>query len=302
MTEGAPIVLQQLTFHGLDSLPDKRKKQVTQDLPLRVGKPFNLARLQWSIDTVSLRLRNLGYPTVDIFREFMSDSATRTASATLTVETGHHFSFGSVKVEGTARVDTSVVRSLLVVEAGAALLGAGDHREPAQPVPVGPLQPGAGVARHGGLRQDRLAGAGDRQGRGGEAAHGEGQRRATPRRTASASAPGFGLRNFLGSGRILDISARASKIGVASSPGFVDWNLENSLCPGVKEDGVVEIGSRKLNYNVTVSVRRPAFLSPQNSMTLSGFSERRSEYSIYLREDIGAGVALTRESPVRATR
>ena len=34
-------------------------------------------------------------------------------------------------------------------------------------------------------------------------------------------------------------------------------------------------------------------------MTLSGFSERRSEYSIYLREDIGAGIALMRESPVR---
>ena len=51
---------------------------MTQDLPLRVGKPFNLARLQMSIDTVTLRLRNLGYPTVDIFREFASDSATRT--------------------------------------------------------------------------------------------------------------------------------------------------------------------------------------------------------------------------------
>jgi outer membrane protein assembly factor BamA len=110
---------------------------------------------------------------------------------------------------------------------------------------------------------------------------------------------GWAMRNFLGAGRILDISARASKIGVADQPGFVDWNLENSLCPGVKENGVVEIGSRKLNYNVTVSVRRPAFMSPQNSMTLSGFAERRSEYSIYLREDIGAGISLTRESPVK---
>ena len=97
VTEGAPIVLQQLTFIGLDSLPSKRKKEVTQDLPLRVGKPFDLARLQASIDTVKLRLRNRGFPTVDVFREFISDSATRTASVTLTVEMGHHFAFGSVK-------------------------------------------------------------------------------------------------------------------------------------------------------------------------------------------------------------
>ena len=115
MTEGAPIVLERLTFVGLDSLPPKLQKEVTQDLPLRVGKPFNLTRLQMSIDTVALRLRNRGYPTVDIFRAFSSDSATRTADATLTVETGQHYSFGSVKVVGTERVDTSVVRSLLVV-------------------------------------------------------------------------------------------------------------------------------------------------------------------------------------------
>jgi outer membrane protein insertion porin family/translocation and assembly module TamA len=235
---------------------------------------------------------------VDVFREFTSDSATRTASATLTVETGHHFRFGSVEVEGTRRVDTSIVRSLLAVEPGQAFsekqitasqlnlyrsdlfslaqvsldTSAFDKTDSLVPIVV------------------KVAEA--------------------KRRTVKASAgyasqdcfrvsAGWAMRNFLGSGRILDISARASKIGVASTPGFVNWNLENSLCPGVKEDGVVEIGSRKLNYNVTVSVRRPAFLSPQNSMTLSGFSERRSEYSVYLREDIGAGIALTRESPVR---
>ena len=298
VTEGAPIVLEQLTFVGLDSLPPGKQREVTQDLPLRVGKPFNLARLQMSIDTVTLRLRNLGYPTVDIFREFASDSATRRANATLTVETGHHYRFGSVKVEGTTRVDTSVVRALLLVEQGRAYSEkeitasqlnlyrsdlfslaqvsldtvAFDETDSLVPVIV------------------KVAEA--------------------KRRTVKASAgyasqdcfrvsAGWAMRNFLGSGRILDISARASKIGVASTPSFVDWNLENSLCPGVKEAGVVEIGSRKLNYNVTVSVRRPAFLSPQNSMTLSGFSERRSQYSVYLREDIGAGIALTRESPVR---
>ena len=298
VTEGAPIVLENLTFLGLDSLPPGKQKEVTLDLPLRLGKPFNLARLQMSIDTVALRLRNLGYPTVDIFREFASDSATRTANATLTVEPGHRFSFGSVKVEGTTRVDTSIVRSLLVVEEGRLFseraitasqlnlyrsdlfslaqvsldTAAFDETDSLVPVIV------------------KVAEA--------------------KRRTVKASAgyasqdcfrvsAGWAMRNFLGSGRILDISARASKIGVASTPSFVDWNLENSLCPGVKEGGVVEIGSRKLNYNVTVSVRRPAFLSPQNSMTLSGFGERRSEYSVYLREDIGAGIALTRESPVR---
>ncbi len=298
VTEGRPIVLEQLTITGLDSLRPKDRKEVTQDLPLREGKPFNLAHLQMSIDTVSLRLRNLGYPTVDIFREFTSDSATHVAKATLTVETGHHFSFGSVKVEGTTRVDTGIVRSLLVVEKG----------RPFSEKEITASQLNLYRSDLFSLAQVTL-----------DTAAFDPTDSVVPvvvnvaeakRRTVKASAgyasqdcfrvsAGWAVRNFLGSGRILDISARASKIGVASEPGFVNWNLENSLCPGVKEDGVVEIGSRKLNYNVTVSVRRPAFLSSQNSMTLSGFSERRSEYSIFLREDIGAGIALTHESPVR---
>ena len=298
VTEGAPIVLEQLTFLGLDSLPPKQRKVVTQDLPLRVGKPFDLARLQASIDTVKLRLRDRGYPTVDVFREFLSDSATRKATATLTVETGHHFAFGSVKVTGTARVDTNVVRSLLVVRQGRPfsekeITASQLNLYRSDLFALAQVSLDTTVFDEADSLVPIIVNVA------------EAKRRTVKGSVGYASqdcfrvSAGFGVRNFLGSGRILDISARASKIGVASSPGIVDWNLENSLCPGVKEDGVVEIGSRKLNYNVTVSVRRPAFLSPQNSMTLSGFSERRSEYSIYLREDIGAGVALTRESPVR---
>ena len=298
VTEGAPIVLDRLAFEGLDTLPPKVQKEVTEDLPLRVGKPFNLTRLQMSIDTVSLRLRNRGYPTVDIFRAFSSDSATRTADATLTVETGKHYSFGAVRVVGTERVDTNVVRSLLVVkedrsfserEITASQLNL--YRSDLFSLAQVTLDTAAFD------KEDSLVPIVVRVA--------EAKRRTVRASVGYASqdcfrvSAGWAMRNFLGSGRILDISAQASKIGVASEPGFVNWNLENSICPGVVENGEVEIGSRKLNYNVTVSVRRPAFLSTQNSMTLSGFSERRSEYSIYTRDDIGVGIALLRESPVR---
>lgn len=298
ITEGEPIVVREITFLGLDTLPSKVRKEVTQDLPLRVGKPFDLARLQMSIDTVRLRFRNRGYPLADVFREFSADSATHSALVTLTVETGQHFSFGGVKVTGTQRVDTAVVRSLLVVKPGrpysereitASQLNL--YRSDLFSLAQVTLDTAAFVP------DDSLVPV--------VVNVAEAKRRTVKGSVGYASqdcfrvSAGWAMRNFLGSGRILDISARASKIGVASEPGFVDWNLENSLCPGVKEDGVVEIGSRKINYNVTVSVRRPAFLTSQNSLTLSGFSERRSEYSVYLREDIGAGIALTRESPVK---
>ena len=46
-------------------------------------------------------------------------------------------------------------------------------------------------------------------------------------------------------------------------------------------------------------MRRPAFLSPNNAITVSLFAERRSEFKVYLRQETGASVALTRNTPRR---
>jgi outer membrane protein insertion porin family/translocation and assembly module TamA len=295
ITEGPPILLRSLEFTGLDSLRPKDRREVTQDLPLRLERPFNISFLQATIDTLKARLRDRGYPLVDIFREFQSDSATRTATATLTVDPGKKYTFGEVVVEGSAKVDTSVVRSLMVVRPGrvysdreitasqlnlyrsdlfrlASVSLDSSRFDPDDSVipiavQVGESRPYRVRASLGYASNDCFRGS-----------------------------AGLAVRNFLGAGKILDISARASKIGVGDP---TDWGLENNICSGLKEAGQVEIGSRKLNYNVTVAVRRPAFLAPNNAMTVSGFSERRSEFNVYRREDIGAVLSVTRESPVR---
>jgi outer membrane protein assembly factor BamA len=72
--------------------------------------------------------------------------------------------------------------------------------------------------------------------------------------------------------------------------------LRNSICSVLKDDS---IGSTKLNYNITTSFRRPVFISPANTLTLTLFSERRSEFAVYLREDVGGSVALLRETQRR---
>jgi outer membrane protein assembly factor BamA len=100
-------------------------------------------------------------------------------------------------------------------------------------------------------------------------------------------------RNWLGGGRVLEVSARASKIGVGDP---ADWGLENSVCPELEHD---PIGSSLLNYNTTVSVRRPAFLSPFNTSTGALFAERRSEWQVYLREEYGGSFSVRRETPKR---
>ncbi|HXI21027.1 MAG TPA: BamA/TamA family outer membrane protein, partial [Gemmatimonadales bacterium] len=101
---------------------------------------------------------------------------------------------------------------------------------------------------------------------------------------------GWTNRNLLGTGRLFDISARLSKVGVGAPFGF---GLERSLCKNLASD---TIGSAKANYNVTASVRQPRFFTPQITGTVSLFAERRSEFSVYRREEIGVSLALQRET------
>ncbi len=294
ITERLPILTRSIEFTGLDSLTPKQREQVTQDLPLRVERPFNISLLQATIDTVKVRLRNRGYPLVDIFREFQSDSATRSASVTLTVETERQYTFGDVVVRGTQKVDTSVVRSLLLVRPGR-LYSDRDINASQLNLYRSDLFRAAAVTFDSTRfnPQDTVIPVAV------QVAESKTYRLRSSLGYASndcfRGSVGLGVRNFLGSGKIFDISARASKIGVGDP---ADGGLENNICSGLKEGGQVEIGSQKLNYNVTVSVKRPAFLSPNNAITVSGFSERRSEFNVYRRDDIGAVVSVTRESPV----
>jgi outer membrane protein assembly factor BamA len=72
--------------------------------------------------------------------------------------------------------------------------------------------------------------------------------------------------------------------------------LDQSICSASRNDSV---GSAKVNYYLGASLRRPAFLSPNNAITLSVYSERRSEYKVYLRQETGVSVALSRTTPRR---
>jgi outer membrane protein assembly factor BamA len=65
------------------------------------------------------------------------------------------------------------------------------------------------------------------------------------------------------------------------------------LCSQLKPD---TLGSSEVNYSLAISLRRPAFLSPHNTLTTTLFADRRSDYLVYLRQEIGAGLSLNRET------
>jgi outer membrane protein assembly complex protein YaeT len=292
LTEGEPIRVTSLRITGLDSLPPRGRQLAVQDLPLHQGDPFNRYIMQATADTITRRLRDHGYPTATVFTGFEVNKDARTASVTLDVAPGQRAAIGRIRVVGAQRIDTSLVRRLLVARPGRRysqdelfqsqrnLYESDLFRFASVNIDSAAFQPGSDSVpllvqvNEGKFR--RLRGA-----------------LGYATNDCFRSSLGWTSRNFLGGGRVLDLTSRSSKVGVGDP---VDWGLAENICPASKDDTV---GSAKINFYLGASLRRPAFLSPNNAITVSVFGERRSEYKVYLRQETGVSVAFTRTTPRR---
>ncbi|MCC7133211.1 MAG: hypothetical protein IT352_11210, partial [Gemmatimonadales bacterium] len=117
ITEGEPVRVRSLSVVGLDSLPDRAR--LMQDLPLRVGMPYNRTLLLAVGDTIQTRLWNRGYPAASVLiGKRAVDVAARTADLELIADPGVPAVIGSIRIAGTRDVDSSFVRSLLATRAG----------------------------------------------------------------------------------------------------------------------------------------------------------------------------------------
>jgi outer membrane protein insertion porin family len=290
--EGDPIVVTTLAINGLDSLPSRLRKAVVLDLPLQQGDPFNRFAMQASADSVTRRLRDRGYPSARVFSAFESNKEAKVASVTLEAEPDGRAAIGRIRVIGAQRVDTSLVRKLLVSRPGRRysqdelfqsqrnLYESDLFRFATVNIDSAAYHPGDDsvpllVQVNEGKRRRIRGGLG------------------YATNDCFRGSLGWTSRNFLGGGRILDLSSRVSKVGVGSP---VDWGLADNICRASRDDTV---GSAKANFYLGASVRRPAFLSPNNAITVSVFTERRSEFKVYLRQETGVSLALTRTTPRR---
>jgi outer membrane protein assembly complex protein YaeT len=292
IAEGEPIRVTSLNITGLDSLPPRGRRLAVQDLPLQTGDPFNRYLMQETADTITRRLMDHGYPTATVFTAFEVDKSAKVASVTLDVAPGKRAVIGKIRVVGANRVDTSLVRRLLVAHTGRRysldelfqsqrnLYESDLFRFASVNIDSANFEPGADSVPL--LVQVN-----------------EGKRRRIRSTLGYATndcfrgSLGWTSRNFLGGGRILDLTGRTSKVGVGDP---LDWGLADNICSASRED---PIGSTKVNFYLGASIRRPAFLSPNNAITFSVFGERRSEYQVYLRQESGVSVAFTRTTPRR---
>ncbi len=289
--EGVPLRLTALAFLGLDSVPGRAR--LLRDLPIATGDVFSRFALAATRDTILTRLWDLGYPGASAPPgRFGEDPDGHVAQATLEFRPGPVAVFGAVAVTGQVAVDSAFIASLVPARAGEryrhsdlfrsqrALYATQLFRFVSVGVDTMRFAPGdtvvpllVGVVEGRAHRARASAGFGTND--------------------CFRTGLGWTARNFLGGGRLLDLSGRLSKIGVGDP---LDFGARNSLCSPLRDDSV---GSRVANYGLTASLRRNGFLSPDNTLALSLFAERRSEYKVYLREEVGAAVSVTRETATR---
>jgi outer membrane protein assembly factor BamA len=291
ITEGQPILVKSFQVTGLDSIPAQTRAAVTVDLPMAEGDVFSRIVMQAAADTIGLRLENRGYPSADVLVSYIVRTEEREASVTLDVLPGHHAVVGSVDVEGTQRTTPQTVVSLLTARPGEDY-SRDDLFQSQRNLYNSDLFRLASVS----LDTSRFVPGSDSVPLLVQVAE------AMPRRARASvgygttdclrGSAGVTFRNFLGAGRLLDLSSRVAKIGVGTP---LDWGLDKTICEPLQED---TIGSSKLNYNFTAALRRPAFLSPNNTAVLSAYVERRSEFKVYRRQEVGASMGINRETPV----
>ncbi len=289
--EGRPIRIFRITIRGVDSLRQRAQGRLLLDLPLREGDVFNRYVMQTSADTITTRLKNHGYPEAAVYTSFESSRTEYTANVTFDVDPGRRARFGAVRVEGTQRLDSAIVPDLLVARTGrpysrellfqsqrnlyktdlvrSATVDIDSARyTPGDSVPIlvrvaeSPpfrIRTGLGYATTECFR--------------GQAA--------------------FAVRDFFGQGRVFELSGNVSRIGVGRP---FDFGFDQNICSVSRED---VIGSSRFNYQLSATIRRPAFVSPNNTLSLTAFAERRSEFKVYLRTDIGSTVEVLHETPRR---
>jgi len=282
--EGDPVRLTKLEITGFDSIGSVA--DLKRSLPLQVGDPFNRFLFQASADTIVSRLRNHGYPFGDVLRSFDVDVAGLAAQATLEAVPGPRMRIGEVVITGADQVDSATVRRMLSLKPNDWFRQDQLYRTQRDLYGLGMFR-SVNVA----LADTVAPRAGDSTVRVVVRVI-EAPRRRIRLGAGYGSIDCFRLQagwtayDFIGGARSLDLTGQLSKIGVGvpTNAGF-----ERNVCRFLDGDPT----SDTANYNATVTLRQPAFLSPRHAASFAVFAERRSEFKVYTRQAVGANLAVT---------
>lgn len=308
---------------ALAGLPPADSARFAGPLLALQGEVFDRVRVQDAADRMVRSLRDAGHARAVLRRSDVTiDSAAAEVDLALHVGAGARFRLGEIRVEvepvrgrgprfrddevrAMARLSTGALyRASDILAAQAALYRTEAFRLVLiDTIAVSPADDTAGAVRQEPARADTARGDSVRRDSA-SAPDREGtldlRIRVADARTRSARVGvGWGTlecgrvqgrltdRGFLGAGRRVEFTARASRLGIGRPvdqfPG---------LCPQFLRDDPY---SQELNYYLGVSLGNSTFFGLPVAPTLDVYSERRGEFNAFqLETDIGVGLSLTR--------
>ncbi|HSL20787.1 MAG TPA: BamA/TamA family outer membrane protein [Vicinamibacterales bacterium] len=113
VSEGEPIVVEEVRFAGFDPLPQEHFSRLKRAAPLRAGQPRDRAALQMMRERALDELRDHGYPFASVRVRETPGSAPRRVVVTYDATPGQLAYFGPIDVAGNSSVsDGTVLRHL----------------------------------------------------------------------------------------------------------------------------------------------------------------------------------------------
>jgi outer membrane protein insertion porin family/translocation and assembly module TamA len=298
VTEGAPTILVALQ---LDTPPGfLQKKQLGPDaIPLRVGQPFDLFKLDSTIANIDQLLWQRGYASARIdtsTRLAADDSGRPTTSLTMKVVPGKIVTIDSIQITGdTNKVSTSVIRRSLDLHEGAIYLRGETTTRQRTLYQSGLFRKVAIQAQRESIPEpirdsvrkvtvDVVAAPlHDLQGQVGF----------NTVEFAQVSAK-FTQYNFLGGGRQLTLSGGLANLlapTLNGTPPFTDVIAAS----GANQFGIDTRPFLRPTWQVSADLLQPWFLAPQNSLGVGVFAHRRSAPGVYVDYAYGGNTSFTRQ-------
>jgi len=284
--EGDPILVDRVVVHGLAEVPEA--EEIQRGFPVVVGGAFDRYANRATLDTITRRLRNSGYPEAEAFLGYDIRFLERRATVRFDVEPGPRRRLGEIRIlrsgpNGTPpEISNGAVRNLAGLGTGELyrerqlerakrllyqsaafasvevrpVLASADSVLPVEievtEAPLGNARIGAGMANLDCMRT-----------------------------TAELT-----RHNIFQTATRLELRARVSKIGA------------DQLCPGLTARDPY---SQTLNYYLSTTVTQPFIFRTRFVPTYTLYQERRGEYRAFLREaPIGVSASFSRAMAARA--
>ena len=116
--EGAPIVVENVVFEGLDRIPADHLEQLRARLPMAPGKPRDQRLILATHDLIVSELRDHGFPYANVRVTERPGASESVVQLVASAETGPESVFGAITIDGDVSVGEDVIRRELAFNEG----------------------------------------------------------------------------------------------------------------------------------------------------------------------------------------